>query len=75
MISLDEKIVRTQRLLQRLAEDEPYLRMRLAALGSERQQSATAFAEQMKVSAQAELERLMAARDPEYDWSLPQPAD
>jgi len=75
MISLEEKIVRTQRLLQRLAEDEPYLRMRLAALGTEHRKSANAFAQQMRLEAQAELERLIAAREPEYDWSLPQPAD
>jgi hypothetical protein len=35
MITLDEKIARTQRLLRRLEEDEPYLRIRLSALGAE----------------------------------------
>ena len=75
MISLEEKIVRTQRLLQRLAEDEPYLRMRLAALGTEHQASANAVTSQMRLEAQAELERLMAARERECDWTLPQPAD
>ena len=75
MISLEEKIVRTQRLLQRLEEDQPYLRVRLSALGLEHRQSASAFAEQVRAQAEAELERLLAAREPEYDWSLPQPAD
>ena len=75
MISLEEKIVRTQRLLQRLEEDQPYLRVRLAVLGPEHRQSASAFAEQMRAQAEAELERLLSAREPEYDWSLPQPAD
>lgn len=75
MITLEEKIARTQRLLRRLEEDEPYLHVRLSALGAEHRQSATAFASRVRVEAEAELQRLMAERGLPYEWSLPQPAD
>jgi hypothetical protein len=60
MITLEEKIARTQRLLRRLEEDEPYLRARLSALGPEHRQSASAFADLVRIEAEAELARLMA---------------
>ena len=60
MISLDEKIARTQRLLRRLEEDEPYLRARVSALSPENRQSATAFVGRVRAAAQAELARLVA---------------
>jgi hypothetical protein len=60
MITLEEKIARTQRLLQRLEEDQPYLRMRLSPLGAEHRQSANAFAERVRAEAEAELQRLLA---------------
>jgi len=60
MISLDEKIARTQRLLRRLEEDEPYLRARLSALSAENRQSATAFADRVRAAAEDELARLVA---------------
>jgi hypothetical protein len=63
MITLEEKIARTERLLRRLEEDEPYLRVRLAALGDDHRQSARAF------------ERLVAERTSALDWNTPQPAD
>ncbi len=44
MITLEEKIAKTQRLLRRLEEDQPYLHVRLSALGAEHRQSANAFA-------------------------------
>jgi hypothetical protein len=59
-ISLEERIAKTQRLLRRLDEDQPYLRMRLSPLGAEHRQSATAFANQIRIEAEAELRRLMA---------------
>jgi hypothetical protein len=76
MITLDEKIARTQRLLRRLEEDEPYLCARLSALGTEHRQSARAFADRVRMEAKAELARLTAelgtAQEP---TTAPQPAD
>ena len=75
MITLEEKIARTERLLRRLEEDQPYLHVRLSALGAEHRQSAHAFAERMRAEAEAELQRLLAERASPYEWSVPQPAD
>jgi hypothetical protein len=75
MITLEEKIARTQRLLRRLEEDEPYLHVRLSALGDEHRQSATDFAERVRAEAQAELKRLILERGNNYDFTVPQPAD
>jgi hypothetical protein len=62
MITLDEKIARTQKMIRRLEEDQPYMRVRLSMLGEESRQSATAFAERVLTEAEAELQRLMAER-------------
>lgn len=75
MITLEERIARTERLLRRLEEDQPYLQVRLAALGDEHRQSAHAFAERVRAEAQAELARLMSERVPAAEWNAPQPAD
>ncbi|HUM06827.1 MAG TPA: hypothetical protein VLT90_15280 [Terriglobales bacterium] len=75
MITLDERITRTQRLLRRLEDDQPYLRARLSPLGAEQQERANAYAERVRAEAVAELERLLTERGADYDWSLPQPAD
>jgi len=75
MITLEERIARTERLLRRLEEDQPYLRARLSALGAEHRESANAFAERVRVEAEAELQRLLAERVPTLEWSAPQPAD
>ena len=75
MISLEEKIARTQRLLRHLEEDQPYMNARLSALGDEHRQSAASFAERVRAEAEAELGRLMAEHGAGYDCSLPQPAD
>ena len=75
MITLEERIARTERLLRRLEEDQPYLRMRLSALGPEHRQSAHAFADRVRAEAEAELERLLSERIPPLDWNAPQPAD
>jgi hypothetical protein len=76
MITLDEKIARTQRLLRRLEEDEPYLRARLSALGAEHRQSASAFADRVRMEAEAELARLMAELGTAQELTTaPQPAD
>ncbi|MGA8539077.1 MAG: hypothetical protein WB566_06225 [Terriglobales bacterium] len=61
-IPLDEKIARTQRLLRRLEEDQPYLRVRLSVLGDDHRQSANSFADRVRAEAEAELRRLMAER-------------
>ena len=75
MITLDERIAKTERLLRRLEDDKPYLRVRLSALGSEYRQSARSFAERVQAEAEAELRRLLAERGMPYDWNMPQPAD
>jgi hypothetical protein len=74
-ITLEERIARTQRLLRRLEEDQPYLHVRLSALGAEHRQSAHAFAERVRAEAEAELERLLAERGSPHEWNIPQPAD
>jgi hypothetical protein len=75
MITLEERIARTRRLLRRLEEDQPYLRARLAVLGKEQRQSAKDFAEAVRALAEAELARLIAERVPALEWNAPQPAD
>ena len=75
MITLEEKIARTERLLRRLEEDEPYLRVRLSTLSAEHRQSAHAFAARVRDEAVAELQRLLALRGLPYEWNVPQPAD
>lgn len=75
MITLDERIAKTERLLRRLQDDQPYLRVRLSALGAEHRQNVSAFADRVRVEAEAELRRLLAERGMPYDWNMPQPAD
>jgi hypothetical protein len=75
MITLDERIAKTERLLRRLEDDKPYLRVRLSALGAEHRQSASAFADRVRAEAEAELRRLLDERGTPYDWNMPQPAD
>lgn len=74
-IPLEEKIARTQRLLRRLEEDQPYLHVRLSALGDEHRQSANAFADRVRAEAEAELQRLLAERTRPTERIGPQPAD
>jgi hypothetical protein len=61
-VTLEEKIAKTRRLLRRLEEDQPYLRSRLSELGAEHRQNANAFAERVRLEAEAELQRLLAER-------------
>jgi hypothetical protein len=75
MITLDERIARTERLLRRLEEDQPYLRVRLSALGAEHRKNAAEYAERVRAEAEAELARLMAERGATADMTAPQPAD
>jgi hypothetical protein len=76
MITLHEKIARTQRLLRRLEEDKPYLRVRLSALGAEHRQRASAFADLVHREAEAEPARLIAElRSAQELTAAPQPAD
>jgi hypothetical protein len=74
-ISLEEKIARTERLLHRLEEDQPYLHARLSPLGAEYRQSATAFADRVRAEAEAELQRLLAQRAEPSEGNVPQSAD
>jgi hypothetical protein len=75
MITLDERIAKTERLLRRLEYDQPYLRMRLMPLGAEHRQSANAYADRVRAEAEAELKRLLAERGSSPEWNEPQPAD
>jgi hypothetical protein len=75
MITIDERIARTERLLRRLIDDQPYLRARLSALGADHRQSAHAFHDRVRAEAEAELARLQAERIPALEWTTPQPAD
>jgi len=76
MITLSEKIARTQRLLRRLEEDQPYLRVRLSALDAEHRESSSAFAKRVRLEAEAELARLMAEAGTAQELTtVPQPAD
>jgi len=75
MITLEERIAKTERLLRRLEEDQPYLHVRLSALGAEHRESANAFADRVRAEAEAELQRLLAERALPYEWNVPQPAD
>jgi hypothetical protein len=75
MITLEERIAKTERLLRRLEEDQPYLQARLSPLGAEHRQNANAFAERVRAEAEAELQRLLSERGLPYDWNGPQPAD
>jgi len=75
MITLEEKIARTQRLLRRLEEDQPYLRVRLSPLAAEHRESAHAFADRVRQVAEAELQRLLAERTPPLESNARQPAD
>ena len=75
MISLDEKIERTRRLLRRLEEDQPLLAMRVADLGREHQESAKSFVAEMMAQTRAELEKLKQQQAKEFDISVPAPAD
>lgn len=75
MITIDERIARTERLLRRLEEDQPYLNTRLSPLGAEHRKSAAAYADRVRVEAEAELARLLAERGEFADVTAPQPAD
>lgn len=75
MITIDEKIARTERLLRRLEEDQPYLHARLSVLGVDHRNSVAAYADRVRAEAEAELARLIAERGAGADISMPQPAD
>ena len=75
MLSLDEKIHRTQRLLKRLEEDAPLLARRVAELGPEHQESSKSFAAQMMAQARMELEKLRQAQANKVNLAFPAPAD
>ena len=61
-ISLEEKISRTERMLQRMEDDRPYMAARLSPLGEEYRQNVSAFADRLRAEAEAELSRLRAER-------------
>lgn len=72
MITLEEKIARAERLLRRLEEDQPYLRVRLSALGPEYRQSTNAFVDRVRAEAEAELRRLQEERGSTSEWNASQ---
>jgi hypothetical protein len=59
MITIQEKIDRTLRMLQKMEQDMPLLTIRIAPLGKEHRESSRKFAEQMMVHTRAELDRLL----------------
>jgi hypothetical protein len=75
MITLEEKIAKTQRLLRRLEEDRPYLHVRLSVLSAEHRQSSNAFADRVHAEAVAELQRLLEERAGRSDRLVSQMAD
>lgn len=75
MLSLDEKIDRTQRLLRRLEDDAPLLARRVSELGPEHQESSKRFAAQVIAQARAELEKLRTVQANRFDMAFPAPAD
>ena len=74
MITIQEKIDRTLRMLHRLEQDMPLLAIRIAPLGKEHRESSRKFAEQMLVHARAEPDRLLA-QGSARDVSIPEAAD
>ena len=62
MITIEEKIARTERLLRRLEEDKRYLRVRLSMLGAEHRKNIIAYTDRVRVEAEAELARLKLER-------------
>lgn len=75
MITLQEKIGRTLRMLNRMEQDLPLLAIRIAPLGKEHRESAKRFAEQLMIDTRAELERLMNQRVGEVNLGVPEAAD
>jgi hypothetical protein len=75
MITIQEKIDRTLRMLHRMEQDMPLLAIRIAPLGKEHRDSARTFAEQMMVHTRAELDRLLAQHVGEREIGIPEAAD
>ena len=75
MITLEEKIAKTQRLLRRLEDDQPYLRDALSALGAEHRQSVNAFADRVRAEAEARTAAPAGERGLSFRLDAPQPAD
>jgi hypothetical protein len=75
MLSLPEKIEKTQRLLKNLQEDQRLLTHRVAELKPEHQEASKRFAAEMIALTEAELKRLLSAHSSENDVSFPAPAD
>jgi hypothetical protein len=75
MITLGEKIAKTERLLRRLEEDQPYMRVRFSVLGEEHRRSANAFADRIRAEAEAELKRLLAEKGLPQEWKGTQQAN
>jgi hypothetical protein len=76
MLSIHEKIVRAQRLVRLLEDDEPLLAVRVAHLTPEGQQAAKDFADMLTSTARAELARLVEEKSIwEMSEAAPQAAD
>lgn len=75
MITIEERIARTERLLRRLEEEQPYLQARLSPLSVDHRKAVVAFADSVRAEAEAELARLVAERAASGDMTVPQPAD
>jgi hypothetical protein len=75
MITIQEKIDRTLRMLHRMEKDLPLLAVRIAPLGKEHRESARNFAEQMMVHTRAELDRLLEQHVSQAEIGVPEAAD
>jgi hypothetical protein len=75
MITLQEKIDRTLRMLNRMEQDMPLLAIRVAPLGKEQRESARKFAEQVMLDTRAELDRLLDQRIGQTELGIPEAAD
>lgn len=74
-VTLQEKIDRTLRMLNRMEQDMPLLAIRVAPLGKEHRESAKKFAEQVMRDTRAELDRLMNQRVGQVELGVPEAAD
>ena len=76
MLSVNARIMRTQRLVQMLEDDAPLLAQRVAELTPEHQKSAKDYAARLTAHARAELEKLIQE---DSFWNSgdfqPEPAD
>jgi hypothetical protein len=62
VITLDERISKTERFLRLLEADRPHLNARVAPLGPEQRESVNSYAAWVRAETEAELKRLRGQR-------------